>query len=100
MQQEDEGSEIRIQELQRQRDTACLAMQHMNNVNQEMKNDFELAVARINEHSQAQRHQTTSLQRSYYSAFIKNAMKLPRTWHALRKEVRVTVWSWPRNMRC
>ena len=57
MQQEDEGSEIRIQELERQRDTACLAMQHMNNVNQEMKNDFELAVARINEHSQAQRHQ-------------------------------------------
>eukprot|EP00439_Symbiodinium_sp_Y106_P011195 s6933_g1.t1 len=57
MQQEDEGSEIRIQELERQRDRACLAMQHMNNVNQEMKNDFELAVARINEHSQAQRHQ-------------------------------------------
>eukprot|EP00439_Symbiodinium_sp_Y106_P047319 s5052_g6.t1 len=57
MQQEDEGSEIRIQELERQRDTACLAMQHMNNVNQEVKNDFELAVARINEHSQAQRHQ-------------------------------------------
>ena len=57
MQQEDEGSEIRIQELARQRDTACLAMQHMNNANQEMKNDFELAVARINEHSQAQRHQ-------------------------------------------
>ena len=26
MQQEDEGSEIRIQELERQRDTACLAM--------------------------------------------------------------------------
>ena len=57
MQQEDEGSEIRIQELERQRDTACLAMQHMNNVNQGMKNDFELAVARINEQSQAQRHQ-------------------------------------------
>ena len=57
MQQEDEGSEIRIQETERQRDTACLAMQHMNNVNQEMKNDFELAVARINEQSQAQRHQ-------------------------------------------
>ena len=57
MQQEDEGSEIRIQELERQRDTACLAMQHMNNINQEMKNDFELAVTRINEQSQAQRHQ-------------------------------------------
>eukprot|EP00439_Symbiodinium_sp_Y106_P013784 s1536_g1.t5 len=57
MQQEDEGSEIRIQELERQRDTACLAMQHMNSVNQGMKNDFELAVARINEQSQAQRHQ-------------------------------------------
>ena len=49
MRQEDEGSEIRIQELERQRDTACLAMQHMNNVNQGMKNDFE--------QSQAQRHQ-------------------------------------------
>ena len=57
MQQEDEGSGIRIQELERQRDTACLAMQHMNNINQEMKNDFELAVIRINEQSQAQRHQ-------------------------------------------
>ena len=31
-------------------------MQHMNNVNQEMKNDFELAVTRINDQSQAQRH--------------------------------------------
>ena len=29
MKQEDEGSEIRIQELERQRDTACLAMRHM-----------------------------------------------------------------------
>ena len=57
MRQEDEGSEIRIQELERQHDTACLAMQHMNSVNQGMKNDFELAVARINEQSQAQRHQ-------------------------------------------
>ena len=56
MQQEDEGSGIRIQELERQRDTACLAMQHLNNVNQEMKSDFELAVTRINEQSQAQRH--------------------------------------------
>ena len=29
MQQEDEGSAIRIQQLERQRDTACLAMQHL-----------------------------------------------------------------------
>ena len=57
MRQKNEGSEIRIQELERQHDTACLAMQHMNSVNQGMKNDFELAVARINEQSQAQRHQ-------------------------------------------
>ena len=51
MQQEDEGSEIRIQQLERQRDTACLAMQHMNRVNQEMRNDFESAMTRINEQS-------------------------------------------------
>ena len=56
MQQEDEGSGIRIQELERQRDTACLAMQHLNNVNQEMKSDFESAMTRITEQSQAQRH--------------------------------------------
>ena len=56
MQQEDEGSGIRIQELERQRDTACLAMQHLNNVNQEMKSDFESAMTRISEQSQAQRH--------------------------------------------
>ena len=43
MQQEDEGSGIRIQQLERQRDTACLAMQHLNHVNQEMRDDFELA---------------------------------------------------------
>ena len=56
MQQEDEGSEIRIQQWERQRDTACLAMQHLNHVNQEMKSDFESAMTRINEQSQAQRH--------------------------------------------
>ena len=56
MQQEDEGSGIRIQELERQRDTACLTMQHLNNVNQEMKSDFESAMTRISEQSQAQRH--------------------------------------------
>ena len=55
MKQEDEGSEIRIHELERQRDTACLAMRHMNQVNQEMRNDFELAMTRINEQSHAQR---------------------------------------------
>ena len=43
MQQEDEGSEkIRIQQLERQRDTACLAMQHLNHVNQEMKSEFRV----------------------------------------------------------
>ena len=55
MQQEDEGSQIRIQQLERQRDTAFLAMQHMNQVNQEMRNDFESAMTRINEQSHAQR---------------------------------------------
>ena len=54
MQQEDEGSQIRIQQLERQRDTAFLAMQHMNQVNQEMRNDFESAMTRINEQSHAQ----------------------------------------------
>ena len=56
MQQEHEGSGIRIQQLERQRDTACLAMQHLNHVNQEMRDDFELAMTRISEQSQAQRH--------------------------------------------
>ena len=56
MQQEDEGSGIRIQQLERQRDTACLAMQHLNHVNQEIRDDFELAMTRISEQSQAQRH--------------------------------------------
>ena len=56
MQQEDEGSGIRIQQLERQRDTACQAMQHLNHVNQEMRSDFELAMTRISEQSQAQRH--------------------------------------------
>ena len=56
MQQEDEGPEIRIQELERQRDTACLAMQHLNHVNQEMKSDFESAMPRLNEQGQAQRN--------------------------------------------
>ena len=55
MQQEDEGSEIRIQQLERQCDTACLAMQHMNQVNQEMRNDIESAMTRVNEQSHAQR---------------------------------------------
>ena len=41
LQQEDEGSEMRIQELERQRDTACQVMRHMNNVNLEMKNNFQ-----------------------------------------------------------
>ena len=56
MQQEDEGSGIRIQQLERQRDTACQAMQPLNHVNQEMRGDFELAMTRISEQSQAQRH--------------------------------------------
>eukprot|EP00439_Symbiodinium_sp_Y106_P031252 s2065_g3.t1 len=47
LQQEDEGSEMRIQEVERQRDTACQVMQHMNNVNLEMKDNFQLAMARI-----------------------------------------------------
>ena len=55
LQQEDEGSEMRIQELERQRDTACQVMQHMNNVNREMEDNFQLAIARITEESQAQR---------------------------------------------
>eukprot|EP00439_Symbiodinium_sp_Y106_P074339 s2151_g14.t1 len=55
LQQEDEGSEMRIQELERQRDTACQVMRHMNNVNLEMKNNFQLAMTRITEESQAQR---------------------------------------------
>ena len=44
LQQEDEGSEMRIQELERQRDTACQVMRHMN---MEMKDNFQLAMARI-----------------------------------------------------
>ena len=46
---------VRFRSSERQRDTACLAMRHMNQVNQEMRNDFELAMTRINEQSHAQR---------------------------------------------
>ena len=35
---------MRIQELERQRDTACQVMQHMNNVNLEMKDNLQLAM--------------------------------------------------------
>ena len=31
-------------------------MQHLNHINQEMRGDFELAMKRISEQSQAQRH--------------------------------------------
>ena len=52
---EDEGSEIRIRDLERQRETASQAMRHMNNVNLEMKKDFEDAMSRVSEQSHAQR---------------------------------------------
>ncbi|CAE7942665.1 unnamed protein product, partial [Symbiodinium sp. KB8] len=57
MQQEDEGSGIRIEELERQRDHACLAMRHINNVNQEMKRDYETALFRMDEQNSAQQRQ-------------------------------------------
>ena len=61
MKQEDEGSEIRVQELERQLVTACLAMRHMNQVNQGMKNDYEAATMRMSEISQAQRQRDHGL---------------------------------------
>ena len=54
MKQEDESSETRIQELERQRNIACLAMRHMNQINQRIKNDYEIAMIRISEISQIQ----------------------------------------------
>ena len=98
MQQEDEGSEIKIQELERQRDTACLSGYAANEQRQpRMKNDFELLSQGSTNKVRPKGIKTTSLRRSYYSDFIKNAMKLPRTWHTSKKEVRVMVWSWPRK---
>ena len=76
MQQEDEGSGIRIQESERQRDTACLAMQHLNNVSQEMKSDFESAMTRIKEQSQAQRHHDYIVA-DLYNVYIRNATRQP-----------------------
>ena len=61
MSQEDEGSGIRIQELERQRDTACLAMQHMNQVNLKMKHDYVEAMTRMDEQRHAQRHHDQSI---------------------------------------
>ena len=61
MSQEDEGSGLRIQELERQRDTACLAMQHMNQVKQKMMKDYEEAMTRMDEQSHAQRHHDQSI---------------------------------------
>ena len=61
MKQEDDGSEIRVQELERQLVTACLAMRHMNQVNQGMKNDYEAATMRMSEISQAQRQRDHGL---------------------------------------
>ena len=55
MKQEDEGSGLRLQELERQRDTACLTMRHVNQVHQGMKNDYEVAMMRMTESSQVQR---------------------------------------------
>ena len=61
MKQEDENSETRIQELERQRNIACLAMRHMNQIYQRMKNDYEIAMVRISEISQIQRQRNHGL---------------------------------------
>ena len=83
--------------MERQRDTACLAMQHLNNVNQEMKSDFESAMTRISEQSQAQRHNDYIV-----------AEELVQRLHQERNETAVNLvnleekmgQSWPKSMRC
>ena len=57
LQQEDEGSTIRVQELERQRDTAYQAMEHMNRVNTSMQKSYANAMGNMDEQVQAQRRQ-------------------------------------------
>ena len=75
MRSEDEDSGRRTQELERQRDTACLAMRHMNQVNHKMKNDYEEAMTRMDEQSHAQHHHDQSI-----------AEDLAQQLHRLRSE--------------
>ena len=94
MKQEDEGSEIRIQELERQRDTACLAMRHMNRVIQEMRNDFESAMTRINGTKSIISSPKNSL-----NDYIKNETRRLSTSCSWKKEHKETVLPWPESMK-
>ena len=52
--QEDQGSTMRIEEFERQRDTLNAAVGHVNQVHQHAKAEYTLVVQRIEEASQAQ----------------------------------------------
>ena len=57
MTQEDQGSTMRIEELERQRSMLRSAMAHMNQVHQASKTEHEVALMRIEEVSQSQHHE-------------------------------------------
>ena len=57
LQQEDEGATIRVQELERQRDTAHQAMEHMNRMNVTMQESYANAMGNMDERVQALRRQ-------------------------------------------
>ena len=94
MQQEDEGSEIRIQQLERQRDTACLAMQHMNQVNQEMRNDIESAMTRVKGKVMLNGNMTISSPKNSLNDYIKNDKRRLSTSCSWKKEHKETVLPW------
>ena len=92
MKQEDEGSEIRIQELERQRDTACPGMQHMNQVHQGMKSDYEVAMMETDECSRAQRRHDHGLAEEV-------SQQLSLFLCSWKRRPKVTEWSWRRSMK-
>ena len=99
MKQEDEGSEIRIHELERQRDTACLAMRHMNQVNQGMRNDFELAMTRINEQSHAQRQHDHLVAEELAQRLHQERNEAGSVSCSWKRELKETVLPWPESTR-
>ncbi|CAE7213888.1 unnamed protein product [Symbiodinium microadriaticum] len=80
LRQEDEGSTIRIQELERQRDVAQQAMEHMNQVNQSLQSDYTHALRNMDEQMQITRRQDEQV-----------AEHLQQELYVLRSEAATTV---------
>ena len=80
LQKEDEGSTMRIQELERQRDTAHQAMEHMNQVNQAMQSNYNDALRVMDEQARIARRQDEQV-----------AEHLQSELHVLRSEAATSV---------